>query len=248
MKRWKREPKKTDNSEEEERASTITIPYVKGVSEKIAREFKKHNIQTIHKPTTKLKHVLFNKMKDKVNDLDRSGVIYKIDCKRHKEIYIGETGRPMKERGREHRVVTCEDAKKNHSIRDNNNNSTREIERNATQSGVRRSTRNKVRQNYQDLHTGRKIMITEGSTEVSSHLALHDHEENDVEFTKIEIERNKKKREIKEALHINRQNPTLNKDDGRYILLNIYDTLVIPANKDRNRGKEQDHGSRLQMA
>ena len=138
-KRRKREPKKTDNSEEEERASTITIPYVKGVSEKIARELKKHNIQTIHKPTTKLKHVLFNKMKDKVNDLDRSGVIYKIDCKRHKEIYIGETGRPMKERGREHRVVTCEDAKKNHSIRDNNNN-TREIEINTMQSEVRRRT------------------------------------------------------------------------------------------------------------
>ena len=91
-------------------------------------------------------------------------------------------------------------------------------------------------------------MITEGSTEVSNHLALHDHEENDVEFTKIEIERNKKKREIKEALHIQRQNPTLNKDDGRYILPNIYDTLEIPANKDGNRGKEHDHGSRLQMA
>ena len=59
-----------------ERRGKVVLPYVKGISEKMARIFKRYDIETIHKPSTKLKSLLCNKMKDKVEMLDRTGAIY----------------------------------------------------------------------------------------------------------------------------------------------------------------------------
>ena len=55
----------------------IMIPYLKGISEKIA---KKHNIATIYNPVQKLKQAVCN-MKDQKDPLDRSCVVYKFGCK-----------------------------------------------------------------------------------------------------------------------------------------------------------------------
>ena len=54
--------------------------------------------------------------KDKVHDMDKSDVIYQVECKRHNGVYIGETERAMKARAYDHRVVRHEDTSINHSI------------------------------------------------------------------------------------------------------------------------------------
>ena len=61
----------------------ITLPYIKKISEKIAKKIKEYRIRTVHKPSHTIKNILL-KSKDKANKLDRPGAIYKIK-------YIGET-------------------------------------------------------------------------------------------------------------------------------------------------------------
>ena len=70
--RWSlNKPKKNlEKGERTERRGKVVLPYVKGTSEDLARIFKRYDIETIHKPSTTLKNLLCNKMKDKVHDLD----------------------------------------------------------------------------------------------------------------------------------------------------------------------------------
>ena len=50
-----KERKKNEATRNDKPVTTICIPYINNTSEKIAREYKKYNIKTIYKPTTKLK-------------------------------------------------------------------------------------------------------------------------------------------------------------------------------------------------
>ena len=75
--KWALNRKKKKDSHKkngEEKRGKIIISYIKGVSENLARIFKRHNIEAIHKPSTTIKNILCSKMKDKVEDLDRTGV------------------------------------------------------------------------------------------------------------------------------------------------------------------------------
>ena len=102
--------KKTGPREEKtERRGKVVLPYVKGVSEKLARVFKRYDIESIHKPSSTLKNLLCSKMKDQVDVLDRTGAVYYIECKkkecrqeREKDDYTGETDRVTRERMYEH--------------------------------------------------------------------------------------------------------------------------------------------------
>ena len=92
---------------------------MKSVSEQLAKVWKKYGIETIHRPVNKLKGLVCS-MKQPVHPLDRDGVIYDVDCRVHttepgKTLYIGETDRPQKERGCEHRIISNSDATKCHS-------------------------------------------------------------------------------------------------------------------------------------
>ena len=57
----------------------VIVPYVKGISKRAARVFKKFNISTAMKPHSTLRQVLVHP-KDKVKQDKQSGVIYKIPC------------------------------------------------------------------------------------------------------------------------------------------------------------------------
>ena len=94
----------------------MVIPYVKHTSEKIAREFKKHAIDVVHKPSMTVKQMVCN-MKDKVHDLDKTGTVYKVDCTKHGTEYIEETDRALKVRAYEHRVVEHKHSVISHSIK-----------------------------------------------------------------------------------------------------------------------------------
>ncbi|CAK9810876.1 hypothetical protein ANTPLA_LOCUS6713 [Anthophora plagiata] len=79
------------------------LPYIKGTTDRIARILKQNNIKTIFTPHTKISQILTTP-KDPYPRLASSGV-YKIPCTCGK-VYIGETGRSVTTRLKEHERCT----------------------------------------------------------------------------------------------------------------------------------------------
>ena len=77
------------------------LPYVKGLSERLQRTFKKHRISLHHKAGHTLRQELV-RPKDKLTVHEKCGVVYETECEQCGECYIGETGRSMGERAEEH--------------------------------------------------------------------------------------------------------------------------------------------------
>lgn len=218
-----RKKRKKDDKQREEKRGKVVIPYVKGVSENMARIFKKHNIETIHKPTTTLRNVICNKMKDKVEKLDKTGAVYYNKCKKHAENdYVGETDRVLRERMYEHRIIDHKTSTRAASIQ----HTEEDVEEEQEQRGLRRSKRKVTKKDYRRIHEGTNQILTEGNTEFSAHVASDTHEKDDFEFSILCTEENWFKRGIKESIAIRKIRPTLNLDDGRYHLSPIYDSLI----------------------
>ena len=208
--------RKGDKGERIERRGKVVLPYVRKVSENIAKILKRHNIETIHKPSATLKNLLCNKMKDKVENLDKTGAVYYNECvkeeclKRNKKKsdYVGETERVNRERQYEHRIIDHKTAKRSASIdhpedkeeeekRKKEEQTRKETEKRKTRS----STRSVKRKDYKTMNEGPKIQ-TEGSTEFSAHVATDKHEKSDLKHKILCIEYNWFKRGVKEAIAI----------------------------------------------
>ena len=105
-KKQRSQPK--DKSSEKEKSSTkslpgsISLPFVAGLSEAFARLFKKYNIQSTMKPCNTIRQNLV-RPKDKRPLSDNAGVVYNIAFKQCPGRYIGETGRKLGVRVKEHR-------------------------------------------------------------------------------------------------------------------------------------------------
>ena len=97
------EPKVTNNDATP--VTTVTIPYVRGTSETIARILQPYNIRVAHKPITTLRQQL-TKVKDKDEPNCRQGAVYKIKCCDCQATYFGETGRNLNVRLTEHKRAT----------------------------------------------------------------------------------------------------------------------------------------------
>jgi len=80
--------------------STTVLPYVQGVSESLRRCLEEQGICTVFKSDTTLRSHL-GRPKDTVNPAKQDGVVYRIPWECSK-VYIGETGRSMQERNKEH--------------------------------------------------------------------------------------------------------------------------------------------------
>ena len=78
-----------------------TIPYVQGISEPIKRILAKVGIRVTMKPHFTLSSI-FRKPKDLIDFEEKRGLVYQISCRDCNAIYIGETGRSVKTRKREH--------------------------------------------------------------------------------------------------------------------------------------------------
>ena len=83
----------------------VVIPYVEGVSERVARVYKSYNITTAMQPHCSLRQMLVHP-KDKRNLLNTTKVINCAPCENCKKAYIGETGRKFGKRLEDHRVDT----------------------------------------------------------------------------------------------------------------------------------------------
>jgi hypothetical protein len=77
----------------------ISLPYIHGIIDHISKLLAKKNIKTLFKPHKTLKH-LFRTAKDKSDPMLSQGV-YQIPCSCGKS-YIGQTGRSIKTRLKEH--------------------------------------------------------------------------------------------------------------------------------------------------
>ena len=216
-----KEKKKKEKVEKEEYIKTVSIPYIQKTSEKIAKEFKRYNIKTIYKPSRTMKNYLC-KMKDEVDDLDRGGIVYHVECEEHKESYIGECERAMKNRGYEHKIINHKDSERSHSLKTMEEGE--EIDIHLTnRKSQRLATKEKI--NYKNINDGKNIILNPGQTEVSEHMAMYEHN-NKVTIKAIAKEDNWYKRGMIEAFEIVKKKPTLNKDNGRYHVPAIYTNLL----------------------
>ena len=93
---------KPNNSAEpaNEFKATAVLPYVKGLSEQLRRCLQQQGVRVIFKSETMLRSQLI-RPKDAVDPAKQDGVVYRIpyECG---EVYIGDTGRPMQDRIKEH--------------------------------------------------------------------------------------------------------------------------------------------------
>ena len=91
---------KQANEAGKDHVTYMSLPYVRGVSEKIGRTLAPHKIKVAHKSRPTLKNLL-TKVKDRTSSEDRKGTVYKITCECG-ESYIGESGRKKRTRLHEH--------------------------------------------------------------------------------------------------------------------------------------------------
>lgn len=222
--KWSFKKKRKVAKEKIRRSGKVVIPYIKTLSENLAKIYKRYDIETIHKPTQTLKSLVCNKMKDKVESLDKTGAVYYNVCKKHeKASYVGETDRVLRERLYEHRVIDHKTAKRSASL------SSIPEEQPGTSTALqptRRSTRKKKVIDYKAMDRGTNQQLTEGNTEFSAHVATDTHEKKDLNYQIIYTEDNWYKRGIKEAIAIRKLKPTLNLDGGRHNLSAIYDDVI----------------------
>ena len=82
----------------------VSIPYIRGTSETIARILQSYNIRVAHRPITTLRRLVLTNVKDKDKPEDRQEAVYKIKCGCDCQAsYIGETGRNLSTRLTEHK-------------------------------------------------------------------------------------------------------------------------------------------------
>jgi len=87
-KKKKPKPKSVDHK------TSVVIPYVEGVSEAVARVYKRYGISMAMRPHTTIRSLLVHP-KDKVSKEDTAECVYRIPCKNCQKVYIGETGRSL---------------------------------------------------------------------------------------------------------------------------------------------------------
>ena len=101
---------------------------------------------------------------------------------------------------------------------------------------MRRSTRLKDKEtlNYAEINAGNLQYTTEGESPVAEHVTKT-HSKEAMESKIISNEQNYWRRGVKEALAIQKFNPSLNRDDGRYQLSAIFSTLESYSKRSRAR-------------
>ena len=91
--------------------ATVTLPYVRGVSEAIKRILSDLNVRVFFRPHTTLRSLLVHP-KDPVPAGQKANVVYRIPCLSCPNSYVGQTARPLDVRVGEHKaaVKKCETA------------------------------------------------------------------------------------------------------------------------------------------
>ena len=80
----------------------VILPYVRHLSETIRRILTPLGIYTCFRPHHTLRRTLVH-LKDPIPLRQRTGVVYRIPCSSCEKVYIGQTGRTLDHRLKEHR-------------------------------------------------------------------------------------------------------------------------------------------------
>ena len=99
-----KQKQKPEKPEQQHRGQVI-LPYISGVTEKIRRSMKKRGIQCPARPHQTIRKMVVHP-KDKIEDTDKCGVVYHLECQSCPQVYIEETGRKLSIREKEHREET----------------------------------------------------------------------------------------------------------------------------------------------
>ena len=102
----RREQEETQQAEEPERKTLCVLPYVRGTSDKLGNVCWKLGVQPVFQQRRTLRSLL-TRVKGPQKHVDK-GVVYQIPCAQCDEVYIRETGRPLKTRITEHKRAVRE--------------------------------------------------------------------------------------------------------------------------------------------
>ena len=80
----------------------MCLPYIQGFSESVEKAVRDINIRTVFKTTLSHIEMMPDEGQTPTDPINTKGVIYKIPCECTK-VYVGETGRTMKQRISEHK-------------------------------------------------------------------------------------------------------------------------------------------------
>ena len=89
------------SKEEERHIGLVVLPFISGITERLKRLLKNHQIKVATKPLRTVGNMLPS-LKYKISKFDRRGVVDKILCLDNSGVYIDETGRSFKTRRKEH--------------------------------------------------------------------------------------------------------------------------------------------------
>ena len=84
---------------------SVTIPYVRGVAERICKVLTNFNVRVHFKPLCKLSS-FFNIPKDPVSLELTRGVVYQLKCRDCDIVYVGQTKNSLKTRVSQHRAAS----------------------------------------------------------------------------------------------------------------------------------------------
>ena len=101
-----------DDNTEIEQPKILCLPYIKGVSERIERGCRQLGVRAVFKSGHKLRQSLM-RVKTAIKDEEKKGVVYEVPCGECEQVYIGETGRNLKERLKEHQYAVKKENPKN---------------------------------------------------------------------------------------------------------------------------------------
>ena len=105
-------PQYVTKEDEEQKKQILLLPYVKGVSEKIKHGCHQMGVRAVFKSCHTLRQTL-TKVKNKRQDELKSRTVYEVPCKVCDKVYIGETGRSLNDRIKEHKYAVRTGNKKN---------------------------------------------------------------------------------------------------------------------------------------
>nr|VZH99527.1 unnamed protein product [Spirometra erinaceieuropaei] len=103
IERSRRQPKKR-NEEHSQPNSWRSIPYIKGVSEVVARSLAPLGIGVAHRPDSTIRRQVM-RPKDPIPKQEMSAVVYRLQCSCGSCKYVGETGRRLQTRMHEHKLA-----------------------------------------------------------------------------------------------------------------------------------------------
>lgn len=96
--------RRRQHNEKPEWKKTVSLPYVQGVTDRVARVLKSLKVNVFFRAPAKLSSIL-RIPKDRPPEDMKKGVIYKLECKDCDKCYVGQTGNALSTRIQQHRAA-----------------------------------------------------------------------------------------------------------------------------------------------